>query len=75
MKKITGLFEGKTKNGDLCLSGKIGGKSVGVFRNTFRKEGTRQPEWILYELDENKDKQDNSLNVEKPLIQDEDIPF
>lgn len=75
MKKITGFFESKTKKGDTYLSGKIDGKRVALFRNNFRKEGTRQPEWYLYELEERAIQHQTAIKIEQPAIQDEDIPF
>lgn len=47
--RVMGLWEGVNKRGQKYLSGNLNaGTRVMVFRNGFKTEGSREPDYILY---------------------------
>jgi uncharacterized protein (DUF736 family) len=46
--EIGGLWESATKDGKVYLRGKIDGQDVVLFRNEWKKEGERTPDWRVY---------------------------
>lgn len=46
--EIGGLWESTTKDGKVYLKGKIDGREVVLFRNEWKKEGERTPDWRVY---------------------------
>ena len=79
MIKITGLWENKDKNGNTYYSGTMGSSKVIIMKNTFKKEGSNQPDWNFC-IAENKKKSDNKEAVESKQEQvdvtnDQDVPF
>lgn len=47
--RVMGLWEGTNKRGQKYLSGNLNaGTRVMVFRNGFKTEGSREPDYILY---------------------------
>lgn len=46
--ELGGLWEKQTRNGDTYLNGKIGDQAVVIFRNTYKQEGERTPDWRVY---------------------------
>jgi len=45
--KIGALWTGRTKDGDLCLTGRMGDAVLLVFKNKFKQE-EKQPDYIAY---------------------------
>jgi hypothetical protein len=51
-KKIGALWLHVTKDGTKkYLSGKVDGKEIVVFKNGYKEEGSKQPDWIIYVSD------------------------
>lgn len=71
MIKLTGLWSSTDKNGNMVLSGKVGGAVIKIFANTF-KNADNQPDFNLY-LDEAK-KKENPENIPGVVV-DEELPF
>jgi len=57
MLKITGIWENKDKNGNVYYSGYLGSSRVMIMKNTYKKEGTKEPDFNMY-LAEAKKKED-----------------
>ena len=70
--KITGLWESVDKNGNPVLSGSMGGVRVTIFKNTYKKEGSNQPDYNLY-FGENKRQEEGSGNGNPQNM--DDVPF
>lgn len=72
MIKVSGLWLNDSPKGKY-LSGSIGGIKILVFKNTFKKEGSKEPDYEMY-FDEYKKKE---TTVEQDLKGDfdDDIPF
>ena len=45
---ITGLWRNATEQGSTYLSGNLGNARIMIFSNGFKKEGTKQPDYIMY---------------------------
>lgn len=45
---IGGLYQKKTKNGDICFYGKINGQKVAIFLNKFKTEGDNKPDFQIF---------------------------
>lgn len=50
-KRIGALWVHETKNGKKFLAGKVGEKDIIVFKDNFKEEGSKKPDWIIYESD------------------------
>jgi len=46
--EIGALWESTTKDGKVYLKGKIDGREVVLWRNEWKKEGERTPDWRVY---------------------------
>jgi uncharacterized protein (DUF736 family) len=46
--EIGALWESTTKEGKVYLKGKIDGREVVLWRNEWKKEGERTPDWRVY---------------------------
>ena len=46
--EIGALWESTTKDGKIYLKGKIDGQEVILFRNEWKKDGERTPDWRVY---------------------------
>jgi uncharacterized protein (DUF736 family) len=46
--EIGALWESTTKDGKVYLKGKIDGQEVILFRNEWKKDGERTPDWRVY---------------------------
>lgn len=46
--EISGLWANKTKNGDLMFSGTLGLVQILIFKNKYKKEGSKEPDFRLY---------------------------
>lgn len=49
LKKVTGLWIKKDKNGNMTFSFKIGDKRYVAFKNKFKLDGSSSPDLVLYE--------------------------
>lgn len=49
--QIGALWVHETKKGKKFLAGKVGEKDIVVFKNGFKEEGSKKPDWIIYESD------------------------
>ena len=51
-KQIGALWVHTSKDGNKkYLSGKVDGKEIVVFKNGFKEEGSKKPDWIIYVSD------------------------
>jgi hypothetical protein len=66
--KITGLWENDSKNGTY-LSGMLGSAKVVIFRNKYKKDGSKQPDWELYISPAPK------KELEKPAVPTQGVPL
>lgn len=67
MIKVSGLWLNIDKEGNKYFSGGLGNIRVVIFKNTFKEEGSNEPDYNMY-FDENKKK-------EIPKVEDDDVPF
>lgn len=67
MIKASGIWQNKDKSGNTYLSGSMGGLRIVILRNTFKEEGSNEPDWNMY-FEENKPK-------ETPKIEEGKDPF
>jgi hypothetical protein len=74
--ELGGLWSSKDKNGNLVLSGNFGRGRLVVFKNTFKKEGEKSPDYRIYVQAQEKKEDDDRPHVER---RDEpggdDLPF
>lgn len=55
--KIASFWENKDKNGETYLNGYLNGNPLMLFKNTFKKEGDKTPDYNAYVF-EKSDKRD-----------------
>ena len=71
--KLSGLWLNQTQNGDNYFSGSLGSAKLLIFKNTFKEEGSNQPDYNLYLAPiEKKEEVEAELPPTKPK---DDIPF
>jgi len=70
MIKASGLWLNKDSKGASYFSGSMGAMRVVIFKNTFKKEGSNEPDYEMY-FDEQKKKDVKEATQEV----DKDIPF
>jgi hypothetical protein len=71
MLKASGLWLNKDSKGNSFFSGNLGGIRVVIFKNTFKKEGSNEPDYQMYFTEQTK-KDDKEA---APEVKDDDIPF
>lgn len=64
MIKLSGLWLNKMPSGELYMAGSLGNSRVIVFKNTFKKPGSKEPDYTLY-LDEQKKKEQLTLEEDQ----------
>ena len=70
---LSGLWLNKTQNGDSYFSGSLGSAKLLIFKNTFKEEGSNQPDYNLYLAPiEKKEEAEEELPATQPK---DDIPF
>lgn len=69
MLKVTGLWLNEDKNKNKYFSGSMGGVRIIIMKNTFKEEGSNEPDYNMY-FEENKPKV-----KETPKVSGEDDPF
>ena len=68
------MWLSKSDKGVSFFSGTMGSMRVIIFKNTFKKEGSNEPDYEMYfEEQKKKDTQEVTPKVKNPL--DDDIPF
>ena len=68
------MWLNKSDKGVSFFSGTMGSMRVIIFKNTFKKEGSNEPDYEMYfEEQKKKDTQEGTPKVKNPL--DDDIPF
>ena len=70
MFKVTGLWLNESGEGEKYFSGNIGGMRVLVFKNSFKEEGSNEPDYNLF-FAENR-KKDTPKLADVP---EDDVPF
>ena len=74
MIKASGLWINKDSKGAAYFSGSMGSMRVVMFKNTFKKEGSNEPDYEMYfDEQKKKDTQEATPKVKNSL--DDDIPF
>jgi len=80
MVKIGALWKAR-EGSKAVLSGKIGDANLLVFKNNFKKEGSKQPDYIVY-VAESKKKSQAQESTNEPYMPDgndakpeEELPF
>lgn len=56
MVPIGGLWKNKTKDGKIYFSGYLNSARILVFQNTYKKDGTKEPDLVMYVAPSNKQK-------------------
>lgn len=46
--KIGALWKGEDQNGNPKLTGKLGDARLLVLKNTYKEEGSKQPDYVVY---------------------------
>jgi len=46
--QLTGLWSKKDKKGRTFLTGRLGSADIVIFRNDYKKEGSKQPDYRIY---------------------------
>ena len=83
--KIGALWESTTKQGDTCLTGKMGDAMLLVFKNKFKEQG-KQPDYIVYvakptrkdepvQADLNYGFDEPAVSDNPHIVNEDDIPF
>ncbi len=72
MLKVSGLWLNEGKDKQKYFSGSMGGVRILIFKNTFKKEGSNEPDYQMY-FDEQAKKDTKEDSSEQPL--NDDIPF
>lgn len=67
MIKITGLWVNKDKNDKTYYSGYFGNAKVLIFKNTYKKEGTKEPDANLYIAEKQKQAEGEQTEEELEL--------
>ena len=89
MLKITGLWENKDKNGNTYYSGYLGSSKLLIYKNTYKEQGSNQPDYNMYVAEGKKDYVKDSSNTQtnaqtnvytapqtnKQEFKNDDIPF
>jgi hypothetical protein len=78
MFEATGLWINTTKDGESYMSGSMGNLKINVFRNKYKKEGDRQPDYRLCVSEREKKQEAQQPQASVPdtsPISDRDIPF
>ena len=71
--KLSGLWLNHTQSGDNYFSGTLGSAKLLIFKNTFKEEGSNQPDYNLYLAPvEKKEEAAEELPPTQPM---DDIPF
>ena len=72
MIKLGGLWKGKTSKGGDYLSGSVTyGSTLLIFKNSYKKDGDKDPDYIAYLAPKDKQENNNKAEVES----EEDVPF
>jgi hypothetical protein len=58
------LWVNDAKDGSKYFSGSMGGIRIVILKNTFKEEGSNEPDWNLY-FDENKPKETPKIEAGK----------
>ena len=78
MIRLGGLWENQSAAGTTYLSGTLGGGKLLAFRNTFKKDGSNDPDWILY-IAPRAERRDDEDTTRMPPVDDDgrpsEIPF
>ena len=72
MVKLTGLWQNQSKNGENYLSGNLGGARVMIFKNKYKREGSKDPDFNLF-VAAKQQQQDGGAGGSH--YEDDDIPF
>jgi len=72
--KLSGLWSNQTQSGDSYLSGSLGSAKLLIFKNTFKEEGSNQPDYNLYLAPVEK-KEEAAQEELPPTKPKDDIPF
>ena len=72
---IGGLWINTSAKGDEYLSGDIEGRKVIIFKNTWKKEGEKTPDWRIYEKDEMPTKAQPQGEEKQRDKYDDGVPF
>ena len=70
MLKLTGLWANKAKDGSTYYSGSLGAAKLVIFKNGFKREGSKDPDLIVYLAP----KPDKDEPKEKPASEPGDDP-
>ena len=71
--KLSGLWSNQTQSGDSYLSGSLGSAKLLIFKNTFKEEGSNQPDYNLYLAPV--EKKEEAAEELPPTQPKDDIPF
>jgi len=71
---IGGLWLQKDKSGNTYMSGSIGDVKVAIFKNTFKKEGEKTPDYRVYPKLE-RAAPPAEAQAAAPVPEETDVPF
>ena len=71
--ELSGLWTGQDKNGNPMMTGSIGNASILITKNTFKEEGSNQPDYNLYLAPV--EKKEEGAEELPPTRPKDDIPF
>lgn len=60
--KLASFWENKDKNGNMYLNGYLNGAPLRIYKNTFKKDNTNEPDYHAYIFDKNMKEQDSKEN-------------
>jgi len=69
MIKISGLWLNKTNEGETYMAGTIGQVRIIILKNSFKKEGSKEPDYNLY-FDEQRKKEQLSLDDPEESVEE-----
>lgn len=70
--KLGGLWSNKDKNGDVYYSGSFGGAFINIFKNKYKKENSKDPDYNMFVCPFVKKDADKKENKD---IKNEEMPF
>lgn len=72
--EIGALWEKSGQKGPY-MTGTINGQAVVVFRNTFKTEGSQQPDWRILKSKSKEEREASAAGYDSSPVPDDDITF
>lgn len=67
--QLTGLWSKKDKKGRTFLTGRLGSADIVIFRNDYKKEGSKQPDYRIYLSAHDFSSSESGLDAESDMLE------